>query len=78
MTICSVRYHNEAVQENYNAAESIMLLVQDKYNMLKNIEYAQIKMFRKRFVGLILATDMAKHMEDIKSFKAMCEARGVN
>ena len=59
MTMRSVRYHNEAVQENYHAAEPIMLLVQDKYNnMLENIEYAQIKVFRKCFVGLILANDI--------------------
>ena len=54
------------------------LLVKDQNNFLHECEYDQIKVFRKRVVGLILATDMAKHMEDLKSFKSACEARGVN
>ena len=54
------------------------ICVKDEYNFLHECEYDQIKVFRKRVVGLILATDMAKHMEDLKSFKSACESRGVN
>ena len=45
------------------------LMLKNQYNFLENLEYDQIKVFRKRVVGLILATDMAKHMEDLKAFK---------
>jgi len=52
-------------------------LLKDEYHFLENLDYDHIKLFRKRVVGLILATDMAKHMEDLKTFKAKCESRGV-
>ena len=78
MTNRALRYHDESVQENFHAAESMTLLVHKDNSFLENLEYDQIKVFRKRVVGLILATDMAKHMADLKSFKAKCESRGVN
>ena len=53
------------------------LMLKNQYNFLENLDYDQIKVFRKRVVGLILATDMAKHMEDLKAFKSKCESRGV-
>ena len=77
MTARAIRYHDESVQENFHAAESMTLMLKNQYNFLENLEYDQIKVFRKRVVGLILATDMAKHMEDLKAFKQKCESRGV-
>ena len=65
----ALRYHDESVQENYHAAESMTLCYKDENNFLHECDYDQIKVFRKRVVGLIIATDMAKHMEDLKSFK---------
>ena len=78
MTNRALRYHDESVQENYHAAESMTICVKDEFNFLHECEYDQIKVFRKRVVGLILATDMAKHMEDLKSFKSACDTRGVS
>ena len=36
-----------------------------------------LKTFKKRFVGTILATDMAKHVVDLKNFKTMIEMKGI-
>ena len=38
---------------------------------------ADVKVFHARFVGVILATDMAKHMEDLQSFKSRLEKCGI-
>lgn len=37
----------------------------------------EFKTFRKRVVGMILATDMARHVTDISSFKSLLETRNI-
>jgi hypothetical protein len=32
----------------------------------------QFKVFRKNVIGLILATDMARHVADLSAFNAIC------
>lgn len=78
MSTRAIRYHDEAVQENYHAAESLTVLLNSENNFLENHEKEDIKLFRKRMVGFILATDMAKHMEDLTAFKNKCEIKGIN
>ena len=72
MSMRAIRYHDEAVQENYHAAESLTVMLKPEYNFLEDLTKDDIKMFRKRMVGFILATDMAKHMEDLTAFKNIC------
>ena len=78
MSMRAVRYHDETVQENYHAAESLTVLLNPDNNFLENHEKDDIKMFRKRMVGFILATDMAKHMEDLTAFKNKCELKNIS
>jgi len=40
-------------------------MLNPKFNFLENFSKDDIKMFRKRMVGMILSTDMAKHMQDL-------------
>ena len=35
------------------------------------------KTFRKRMIGIILATDMARHVSDLASFKSLMEQKGI-
>lgn len=37
----------------------------------------EFKTFRKRCVGMILATDMARHVTDLSSFKSILEQRNI-
>ena len=37
----------------------------------------EFKTFRKRVVGMILATDMARHVTDLSSFKSLLEQRQI-
>ena len=73
----ALRYHDESVQENYHAAESISIMLDPKFNFLEGLSRDEIKTFRKRMVGLILSTDMAKHMQDLTQFKNRCENKQI-
>jgi hypothetical protein len=37
-----------------------------------------LKTFKRRMMGTILATDMAKHAEDLDAFKRTLQAKGIN
>lgn len=37
----------------------------------------EFKTFRKRCVGMILATDMARHVTDLSNFKSLLEQRQI-
>jgi hypothetical protein len=74
----ALRYHDESVQENYHAAESISLLLSPKNNFLENVTKDELKMFRKRMTGMILATDMAVHVKQLNQVKNRCETRGIS
>jgi 3'5'-cyclic nucleotide phosphodiesterase len=37
----------------------------------------ELKTFKKRMMGSILATDMAKHFDDLASFKRQLETSGI-
>ena len=54
------------------------VLLKPENNFLENLGKEDIKIFRKRMVGFILATDMAKHMEDLTSFKNKLENKGIS
>ena len=58
-----------AVQEIYHVAEMFRLVTQDKLNFLKNLRREEFMIFRKRVIGLILATDMANHAGHLSSLK---------
>ena len=37
----------------------------------------EMKVFRKRVIGCILATDMAKHAADLSALKSLVEAKSI-
>jgi len=53
------------------------LLNMNKFNFLENYSRDDYKVFRQRFIGCILATDMANHTTELANFKSMIEAKGV-
>ena len=60
-----------AVQEIYHAAELFRILNEEKYNFLTTLKKDEFRVFRKRVIGLILATDMSNHMNDLNSLNAI-------
>lgn len=74
----AIRYHDQSVQENYHAAEATAILLDPECNFIEGFERDDQKLFRKRVVGCILATDMAKHTEDLEILKCKIEEKGVS
>lgn len=77
MTERAIRYHDQSIQENHHAAMSFQLLMQDKNNFMADMSLDDVKTFRKRFVGAILASDMAKHTLDLDQFKKRLAIKGI-
>lgn len=65
------------MQENFHAAESFAILNQAQYNFLEDFSRDDFKTFRQRFIGIILATDMAKHSADLANMKTSIEQKGI-
>lgn len=65
MTDRALRYHDKAVQENWHASESMKILLTAENNFIEVLSADQRKVFRRRMIGMILATDMAEHMSHV-------------
>ena len=74
----AIRYSDVSVQENYHAAESFAILNNKEYSFLEDFSRDDYKTFRQRFVGIILATDMARHTSDLTKVKTLMEQRGIS
>jgi hypothetical protein len=46
-------------------------LKEDCSNFTEDLNKQEFKLFRKRVIGLILATDMAKHASDLAQLKTL-------
>lgn len=57
--------------ENYHTRESFKLLVE--HNVLASFNNSERKVFRKRFIDCILATDMANHAKNMNLLKTKLE-----
>ena len=73
----AIRYSDKAVQENYHVAESFAIMNKPEFNFMKEYSRDDFKTFRKRMIGIILATDMARHMSDLSTFNNLLEQKGV-
>lgn len=66
-----LRFNEKSVQESYHAAQSFSILNQAENNFISTLDRNDFVAFRMRFVGIILATDMAKHMDKLKQFNSL-------
>ena len=60
-----------SVQESFHVAELFRILDEDATNLISTLKREEFKIFRKRVIGLILATDMARHVADLSSLNAL-------
>ena len=72
ITMRAINSNDVSVQETFHAAEFFRILNQPEYNFLEEMTKDQFKVFRKNVIGLILATDMARHVADLSAFNAIC------
>ena len=62
MTNRALRYHDKAVQENWHASKAMKVLLKPENNFSEAFSTEAKLVMRRRFIGMILATDMADHM----------------
>ena len=72
ISIRAINSNDVSVQETFHAAEFFRILNQEEFNFLEEMNKDQFKIFRKNVIGLILATDMARHVADLAAFNAIC------
>ena len=73
----AIRFSDQSVQENHHIAESFAILNEPKFNFLKAYSRDDFKTFRKRVIGIVLATDMARHVSDLATFTSLMESKGI-
>lgn len=73
----AVRYHDKAVQENWHASEGMSLLLLPHNDFIKDFSKDECRIFRKRVVEMILATDMAEHASHLNVIKYKTENLGI-
>lgn len=73
----AIRYNDVSVQENFHVAEAFAIIKKDETNFLESLTSDEMKVFRKRVIGCILATDMAKHAADLSALKSLVETKQI-
>ncbi|TMW62867.1 hypothetical protein Poli38472_005485 [Pythium oligandrum] len=66
----ALRYNDHAVLENYHVAQSFLVMKNPDFNILGQLTGEDFKYSREMIIQMVLATDMAKHFEDVALFKA--------
>ena len=77
MTDRALRYHDKAVQENWHASESMKIMMTSEHNFAEGFSESDRKVFRKRVVSMILATDMAEHMSQVNLIDFKVKHKGI-
>ncbi|GMF33104.1 unnamed protein product [Phytophthora fragariaefolia] len=65
----ALRYNDHAVLENYHVAQSFLVMKNSDLNVLGHLAPDDFKYARDMIIQMVLATDMAKHFEDVALFK---------
>ncbi|RLN85670.1 hypothetical protein BBJ28_00018155 [Nothophytophthora sp. Chile5] len=65
----ALRYNDHAVLENYHVAQSFMVMKNADLNVLGQLTPEDFKYAREMIIQMVLATDMARHFEDVALFK---------
>lgn len=66
----ALRYNDHAVLENFHVAQSFLVMKVAECNVLGKLSAEDFKYSREMIIQMVLATDMAKHFEDVALFKA--------
>jgi hypothetical protein len=73
VTSRAIDSNDVSVQESFHAAELFRIAAKDENNFATTLSKEEFKIFRKRVLGLILATDMARHSADLSSLNNLIE-----
>jgi hypothetical protein len=65
LTSRAIDSNDISVQETFHSSELFRILNDEQFNFTEQLSKDEFKLFRKRVIGMILATDMAKHVSDL-------------
>ncbi|KAI6216518.1 Phosphodiesterase [Aphelenchoides fujianensis] len=74
----AIMYNDESVLEQHHLAVAFKLLQDPSCDFLYSWSKKQRQAFRKIVIGMVLATDMSKHMSLLADLKTMVEAKKVS
>lgn len=74
----AIKSNDISVQESYHVAETFAIIKRDETNFLEQLSRDEFRVFRKRVVGCILATDMAKHAADLSALKSIVQSKEIS
>lgn len=77
MTNRAIESNDTSVQEYFHAASYFKTLQRDNCNFVHKFSPLEFKLLRKRVIGLILATDMAKHTSDLSALKTLLQNNNI-
>lgn len=66
----AIFYNDKAVLENHHVAMGfqLTLAVDEKFNILKNLDDSEFKSFRNIVIEMVLATEMSVHFDIVNKF----------
>jgi len=68
-SLLALTYNDKSVLENYHLFLFFNLLMNDKMNIFADFDIENVKMIRKQFISIIIATDMMNHKNDFKKLQ---------
>lgn len=69
MNKLALRYNDKSVLENFHCYEGFKIIKNPDSNILEGLEKEEVRIFRKRVVESILATDMSNHTKVYSTLK---------
>jgi hypothetical protein len=69
ITKLALRYNDKSVLENFHCYEGFKILKHPSSNILEGLQKEEVRIFRKRMIESILATDMSNHTKVYSTLK---------
>lgn len=74
MTKIALKYNDKSVLENFHCYEGYKILINCDSNILEGLKKEEVRIFRKRLIESILATDMSSHTKVYAIVKSRIDA----
>lgn len=74
MTKLALRYNDKSVLENFHCYEGFKIIKHSNSNILEGLQKEEIRIFRKRMIESILATDMSNHTKVYTTLKCRIDS----
>eukprot|EP00033_Pygsuia_biforma_P003497 GCRY01003827.1.p1 GENE.GCRY01003827.1~~GCRY01003827.1.p1 ORF type:complete len:955 (+),score=294.12 GCRY01003827.1:254-3118(+) len=70
----AIRYNDQTILENHHVSSAFDLLRKPDYNFLENFDKEDYVYLRSSVIEMVLATDMARHFDQLSAFTTKCKS----